>query len=140
MKIKEAREYLQKFANKHKIIFDDKTECGFGRPCVSLSDGDKHIDYNPYKTDGSYDWDMEFYNADFSKFSAPNSYHKHDCFAVLVEKDNYDKAIIELAEWVKKLDDKYNIELVDKPTGAHGIQAVISGLSAMTMKLSAKHK
>lgn len=43
-----SREKIFAFANKHGILFVEKGECGFGRPCVGLNRGDgSWLDYNP---------------------------------------------------------------------------------------------
>lgn len=59
----------------------------------------------------------------------------HDCFAVLVSDDDYDSALIELSEWIKRIEDNgYTIEVYD--TGATGVQAMISGTQGKCIKLN----
>lgn len=47
MNYEQAKKICQDFANKHKLIFEEEGECGFGRECVGLSIGDSWLDFNP---------------------------------------------------------------------------------------------
>jgi hypothetical protein len=116
---------LEKFALKHKLILEEHGEVGFGRPCVGFLTGDSYLDYPPVYSHG--DAFKEIYpDCDFP--TVDNSYHKHNCLAVLVRGDDYAKGLDELAEWVDKIEAKGEVEVVDYATGASGIQATLSGL------------
>lgn len=127
--IEEHRINIQEFANKHKIIFDDEGECGFGRECVGLTNGNNWVDYNPTSyPDISY---VEgFFDERFFDITPENAYHKHNCIAVLGRGDS---AIIELSEWIDKLNE-IGVTVEKYKTGATGIQAMISGLFGTAIK------
>ena len=120
----EARAICTRFANEHKVFFDEEGECGFGRLCVGFRDGN-WIDYNPTH-DATYELIPD---ADSGELVWPpdgvNAYHKHDCMAVLGRGD---EAVIGLARWVLSLEAAGSVEMVKFQTGAIGDQALISGL------------
>lgn len=120
--IEDCRKVIQEFANRFKLIFEEEGECGFGRECVGLSNGNNYVDYNP--TDRvKYDYIKEFYNEKFYDITPPDAYHKHSCLAVLGRGE---EAIRQLADWVDKLNEMGAV--VEKyATGETGIQAMISG-------------
>lgn len=121
--MEEVRANIQEFANKHKVIFEDEGECGFGRECVGLMRGEKWVDYNP--TDSVKYEPIEEMNDERMYDIAPsNAYHKHDCIAVLGRGED---AIRELSDWVDGMKD-LNVELKEFATGATGIQAMLSGV------------
>jgi len=124
----EARAICERFALQHKVIFDDEGSCGFDRDCVGFRDGDRWVDHNPYDQ-GSPTY------AQIAKLACKaayppddvDAYHKHDCLAVLGRGDD---AIIGLAKWVLKLEAAGTVEIVTYTTGATGLQAMFSGLTA----------
>lgn len=128
-----SREKIFAFANKHGILFVEKGECGFGRPCVGLNRGDgSWLDYNPL-SDTTYGPIFPY----DSRLCAPegvDAYHKHDCFAVLVSDDNYESAIDQLEKWIEHLEAQGELEVVSFKTGASGIQAIISGVNGKALK------
>ncbi len=115
--MKEARAKIQAFANEHKLVFEDRGTCGFGRPCVGLRHGDSYVDYNPYDEKDYSEQLPEFFD---ERLSPPrevaDSYHKHDCMAVLARGDepNYDAAIKQLLAWIEHYE-KIGVELVLRP-------------------------
>lgn len=128
---------LQRFANEHKVILEDKGEVGFGRPCVGFVRKGSYVAFNPCKhPDYDYIWPED------QRLLPPSvvtdAYHKHDCFAVLVHGDNYDKALAQLDSWVEHLKMQGAIELVEYETGATGVQAVISGLFSYAFRFVEK--
>lgn len=133
MDIKEAREICQNFANKHKVIFEDKGECGFGRECVGFTTGNQWVDFNPHSS-GDYEPIKGLQNDKFYAPDGVNAYHKHNCLAVLGRED---ESIIGLAQWVKHLESLGEIEIVTYETGATGIQAMFSGCVGRAVKLKA---
>jgi hypothetical protein len=129
-----ARQICQQFANQHKIIFEDKGEIGFGRPCVGFIRGHGYIDVNPRQLEEPFDHLEAFYDERLS-FCAPfNAYKKHSCLAVLVPHDDYESAIEQLANWVESLN-KIGIEIQSYSTGATGTQAIFSGIIAYAVKV-----
>ena len=125
MDIKKARETCEHFAIKHKVIFEDEGECGFGRECVGfLAQGGCYVAFNP-RDDKTYEIIEGFECGNAEAPDDVNSYHKHDCMAVLGQDD---EAIIGLAKWVEKLESFGNVRVVEYPTGAEGMQAIISGM------------
>lgn len=131
--IEEARAICQRFANQHKIIFDETGECGFGRECVGFRHGDVWISYHPCASRGDYDHIAGF---DFGDPYAPedvDSYHKHECLAVLGRGD---VAVIGLARWVTKLEAQGIVSVVQFETGAVGIQALLTGIYGHAIKIT----
>ena len=113
--IEECRENIQKFANKHKIIFEDDGEVGMMRSCVGLMRGESYIDYNPYDHD-TFEPIPEYYDERLEKIIPEDAYHKHECVAVLVHDDDYDTAIRQLSDWVDGLR-KLKVSLEQIPSG-----------------------
>jgi aminoglycoside phosphotransferase family enzyme len=131
--ITKARENLQRFANKHKIVFEDKGEVGFGRECVGFLHGDNYIDYNPTDHE-NYEpiWgnDIRLLPPE----ETPNAYHKHDCLAVLVHGD-YDKAILELNAWINNLEKQGEVYIQEYETKADSLQALMVGLFGHAVRI-----
>lgn len=119
--------YIETFCKENNLVFAQKSECGFGRPCVGIlsPESDNYIEYNPthaetYKPiDGTHS-DKHY------EFAPADAYHKHDCFAVLAHDENYDEAISQLYDWISKIV-AYGYEVRKFNTGATGIQAMVSG-------------
>jgi len=112
MEINEARKYCEDFAEKYNLDFDDESQCGFGRPCVGLLDksAGTYIEYNPL--DPEYEYVEELYNEVFEDTAPVDAYHKHTCFAVLARNDDYDGAIIQLADWLRAIEKDHTIEII----------------------------
>ena len=124
MKIRKARKICEDFATKHKVIFEDEGECGFGRECVGfLAQGGCYVAFNP-TDDSTYEIIEDFECDNAEAPDEVDSYHKHNCMAVIGRDD---EAIIGLAKWVEKLESFGNVRVVKYPTGAKGMQAMISG-------------
>lgn len=122
------RETCQRFANEHKLIFEDEGEVGFGRPCVGfLARGGRYLDYNPgrYGSSGNYEPIEELHCQAAEPPDGCAAYHKHNCMAVL---GHGDRAVAQLAAWVRSLESQGRVEVVDFETGATSMQALISGL------------
>ena len=128
-KTDEVFKNLQRFANDHQLILEPKGECGFGRPCVGfLSRAGNYVAHNPYSEKGDYELIKEFEDDRLYATDDVNSYHKHDCLAVLVSDGDYDEGLIQLNKWVEHLESLGEVEIVEYKTGAAGLQSVISGL------------
>jgi len=124
---------LQTFANEHKLILEDKGEVGFGRPCVGFIKGTGYINYNPLDRS---DYLTKVFAGDEDLTppqGVPNAYHKHSCMAVLVHGHDYDAALEELAVWVDDWS-RIGVRVVDFPTGATGIQVLISGVTGYAFR------
>lgn len=115
MNLTEMKLDILRFANKHKLIFEDSGEIGFGRDCIGLlSRAGAYVDYNP----------QEYYGGDFiepvprdDRLSPPydlvsDAYHKHSCLAVLVHNDDYDLAINQLYSWIDYLEAQGEVKIV----------------------------
>ncbi len=128
---------LNAFCLKHKLILEEHGEVGFGRPCVGLlAKGGNYLDYKPFVDDPANDYTVPGFDGDFHPpEETQNAYHKHTCVAVLVHDDDYDKALIELWHWVKKLDG-VGVVVKEYATGATGLQAVISGVTGYALALA----
>jgi hypothetical protein len=126
IEIEKCRLNIQEFASKHNLIFEEEGECGFGRECVGLTIGGSYVGYKP--TDNvNYDYIEGFY--DIAPFDA---YHKHNCIAVLGRGDD---AILQLSDWVDKLNE-IGVKVDKYPTGATGLQAVISGVFGNAVRVA----
>ncbi len=137
-----AREICQQFANKHRVVFVDKGECGFGRPCVGFTHGDCYIAFNPISVDPPNYKVKDLLPSD-TRLHAPagvDAYHKHDCLAVLAfgDEPDYEKAIEQLATWIAKLESFGDVKIVDYATEATGLQALFSGASAKAVVIESK--
>ncbi len=121
MTYKEAKKVCESFALKHKVIFEDEGECGFGRECVGINSGGTWLGFNP--SDTCFKPLKAYYMPDFPV--VPNHYHKHDCLAVLGTGET---AVIELGEWLEKINTAGTPEVAEFATGATGMQALISGV------------
>jgi hypothetical protein len=124
MNIEQAREICQKFALKHKLIFEDEGECGFGRKCVGfISRNGNWLDHNP--TNKNFEYIEETKCEHTWPPEGIDAYHKHDCMAVLGRDE---EAIIGLAKWVLKLEKIGNVRIVEFQTGAKdSIELILRG-------------
>ena len=126
----EARAYLTDFASRIGVVFIEDGSCGFGRPCAGIGLHGKWIDHNPTRMRAPYD---NVPGTECDVCWAPegiNSYHKHDCFAVLKEDDSAEQtaeAVIGLALWIGKLEAAGTVELVEYDTGLRGVEAMLQG-------------
>jgi len=129
--IKECKANIQEFANRFKLIFEEEGECGFGRECVGLTNGNNYVDYNPV-CEPNYDYVKCFYDERLYDIAPEDAYHKHNCLAVLGRGK---KAIRQLSDWVDKLNELGAV--VEKyQTGAKGIQILVSGTENYSVKLT----
>ena len=127
---------LQRFANEHKVILEDRGKVGLGRPCVGFLRNGSYVAFNPRKSspDFEYIWpeDSRFY----PPVTVEDAYHKHDCFAVLVYNADNDEALTQLAAWVEHLEAQGTVELAEYETGATGMQALFSGLFSYAFRFA----
>lgn len=131
----EARANCQRFANAHKLVFEDRGEVGFGRPCVGFTKGNGYVEYNPLSRADDYRRIPEFADDRLYAPDGVEAYHKHDCLAVLVRDEDYDAAIRQLDQWVRHLESLGTVEVVSYETGATGFQAVISGVIGYALRV-----
>ena len=126
---------LHKFAHKHDIQLITKGDIGFGRPCVGFLKRENYISYNPYTIDRFEpvwpDEDKVYPPDDL----VPDAYHKHDCLAVLVHNDDYDKALVQLSHWVDYLESQGEVYIEEFNTGATGLQALFSGKKGLAVRI-----
>ena len=134
-----ATDRINAFVVKHKLIFEDHGECGFGRPCVGLiSKRGSYLDYNPFSLseDDNFAPIAGFQDARLRSPRGVNEYHKHECYAVVVEDNDYEKAIEQLAEWVDHLELlDVEVEVAEYETGATGLQVAMSGLTGYALRV-----
>ena len=119
------RRNLQKFANDHKLIFEDEGDDGFGRSCVGFVKKSVYIDYNPTSfAESTYIFDFD------EKLEPPegveNAYHTHNRLSVLVYDNDTYEALRQLNVWVTHLQD-LDVEVVEFETGVTGFYALLSG-------------
>ena len=137
MKVEDARKICQDFANRHKVIFDDEGECGFGRECVGFREDGGWIDHNPCSSSGDYEKIAGFDCPDAYAPDDVNSYHKHDCLAVLGRGD---EAVIGLARWVQKMEAAGEVKLSRYATGATGLQAMLTGVTRLAVTIKPRQE
>jgi hypothetical protein len=126
---------LQRFANDHKVILQDRGEVGFGRPCVGFLGGHGYVDFNPYRYKQGEEGRQDFEHVPElqddrlrpPRDTVTDAYHKHDCLAVLVHNDDYDEGLRQLNLWVEHLEAQGRVEIVEYDTGAVGLQAAMTG-------------
>ena len=132
----EAIKTCQQFALKHKIIFEDEGECGFCRLCVGfISQSGNYVNYNPHTSNETCAEISCLQSEDVIPPKDVEAYHKHDCMAVLGLGE---EAVNQLARWVQKIEKAGNVRIVAYPTGAEGIQAVITGLLGYAVMVGEK--
>lgn len=95
--------YITEWAARYGATLQIAGQVGFGRECVGVLMGGTYIDTADIKEREAYveggDW-----------WEPEDSYHKHDCMAVLGRGDS---ALAQLYEWVRWLDSHgYGIEEV----------------------------
>lgn len=138
----ETKLKLLEFAEAHKITLETRGEVGFGRPCVGFTDGNCYIDYCP--TQGP-DYDR-IKDLEDTRLYAPDgveSYHKHDCLAVLVPEkvdEDYDRALCQLLKWVEKIQSLGEVEIVEFNRFKEGYQPhmaeiIMGGMTGKAIKL-----
>ena len=138
-------ENLQRFADDHKIVLETKGECGFGRSAVGFLHGDNYVAHNPFRMGDAPDFEF-IHPKGFEKdprLCAPrgvDAYHKHDCLAVLVSDEDYDKALKELNMWVEHLESQGEVEVATYATGETGLQALVSGVFGYAIRFKEVHK
>ena len=130
--IVKAKRICQNFAHGHKVVFEDKGECGFGRPCVGIISGTSWIGHNPCSMAGDYLPIAELVCAAcHPPGTVVDYYGKHNCLVVLYHGDNdRDWAIIQLAMWIQHMEQQGSVHIIQYATGAVGIQASVSGLTS----------
>jgi hypothetical protein len=78
----------------------------------------------------------EYYCLDFEAPEKVEKYHKHSCLAVLVIGDNYDKGLKQLLKWIKNIESKHKVEVVDRDNGhSDMLQIMFHGVTTPTLKL-----
>ena len=126
---------LQRFANEHKLILEDKGEVGFGRECVGfLGKNNSYIDFNPIRM-SDLKWIWEYDIRLFSPESVKDAYHKDNCLAVLVNDGDYDRALEQLNEWVKHLEAQGEVYIESYKTEAKGLQIITSGVIGYAVRI-----
>lgn len=133
-----ARERIEAFCLKHKLIFEEHGEVGFGRECVGLlSKRGGYLDFNPFSLSEDDNF-APIAGLQDKRMYAPvgiDAYHKHECFAVMVTNEDYGEAIRQLAAWVEYLESLGDLQVVDYETGATGMQVMMSGLVGYALKV-----
>jgi hypothetical protein len=95
--------YITEWASRFRCALQLNGQVGFGRNCVGVLQGDTYIDTSDIK-------DQEAYREGGDWWEPEDSYHKHDCLAVL---GHGDESLEQLYRWVKWLDEnRYGIEVV----------------------------
>ena len=113
--------YLTEWAARYRCSLQLNGEVGFGRDCVGILRDSHYIDTADIKGETAYNFNSEPY----SWWEPEDSYHKHDCLAVL---GHGDEALTQLYEWVRWLDghgygveDTYRKPSSDIDLALHGI-------------------
>lgn len=116
------------WAMDNRVIITEG-ECGFGRPCVGVSDGSKWVDWRA--TTGAPDYKP--IPGEYDGWVPNDAYHKHDCVAVLVHNDNAELAWIQLAAWLNAIILNGWTVLHETRTPADAIDALMGGMSSVRL-------
>jgi len=113
--------YLTEWAARYRCALQLNGQVGFGRDCVGILKDSHYIDTADAKNATAYNYE----SGPGSWWEPEDSYHKHDCLAVL---GHGDEALAQLYQWVKWLDGHgYGVEEVyrrpssDIDLAVHGI-------------------
>lgn len=123
LSLDDCKKNIWEFANRFKVVFEDKGECGFGRECVGLTNGNNWVAYNPSRS-MTFEYIEKYYNEKLYDIIPEDAYHKDSCMAVLGR--GYE-AIIQLSEWIDKLKELGAV-IEEYETGAEGLQVFFSGI------------
>jgi len=147
--VKEILENLKRFADEHNLKLVTKGEVGFGRPCVGFLDkrGDHYLEYNPVSYSNclinglniaNIAFVEDLYDTDLYAPEGVDSYHKHNCFVVLVQDNDYKEALRQLNKWIEHIESIGKVEVVSYKTGATGLQAMVSGTTGYALRFVEK--
>jgi len=89
--------YLTDWAARYQCSLQLNGQVGFGRDCTGILKDSTYIDTQDAKNATAYNHEAE----PDSWWEPEDSYHKHDCLAVL---GHGDEPLAQLYEWVKWLD------------------------------------
>jgi hypothetical protein len=119
--------YLTEWASRYRCSLQLNGEVGFGRDCVGILKDGHYIDTADIKGETAYVAGGEWWEPE-------DSYHKHDCLAVLGHGDG---PLEQLYQWVKWLDGHgYGVEEVYRqPTS--NIDLALHGISLAKLVRSA---
>lgn len=135
MELQEVISKLQAFANKHNIFLEQEGECGFCRPCVGFLKYSNYVDYNPGKfVDNKYKYILGDYDTRLNSPGGVESYHKHNCLAVLVHDGDYETGLRQLLQWVEHLEEQGELVIEKYDTGNTGMQAVLTGTHSYAIR------
>ena len=111
--------YLTEWAARYRCSLQLNGQVGFGRDCTGILKGDTYIDTSDIKGETAYTADGEWWEPE-------DSYHKHDCLAVL---GHGEEALTQLYQWVKWLDEHgYGVEEIYREPSSN-IDLALHGLS-----------
>lgn len=126
---------LNTIARDLGVRFESQGEVGFGRRCVGFLKGSGYVNYHPRNDSDYRAVDLPGVQDDrLLPHDAPDAYHKHECFAVLAPDGNYAEAARQLLAWMKHLQSMGRLEVVEYPTLATGIQAIVSGTTGYALR------
>jgi hypothetical protein len=90
--------YITEWAARYQCSLQLNGQVGFGRDCVGVLKGGTYIDTQDIKNETTYNHE----SGPGSWWEPEDSYHKHDCLAVLGHGEG---ALEQLYRWVKWLDE-----------------------------------
>jgi hypothetical protein len=114
--------YITEWAARYQCSLQLNGQVGFGRDCVGVLKGGTYIDTQDIKNETACNHEY----GPGSWWEPEDSYHKHDCLAVLGHDEG---ALEQLYRWVKWLDDHgYGVkEVYREPTS--NIDLAFHGIS-----------
>ena len=116
--------WMADWCAKNTLALNLNGECGLGRECVGVSNGDNYPDYE-WHDENTY----ERMDSNGEVWTPPDAYHKHPCVAVLGRGK---KAEEQLYDWLKWFDENgFRVE--------SGLQPVSPSLGPIAYLLG-KHK
>lgn len=111
--------YLTEWAARYQCSLQLNGEVGFGRDCTGILKDSHYIDTADIKGETAYTADGDWWEPE-------DSYHKHDCLAVLGHGDG---PLEQLYRWVKWLDEHgYGVENTYRQPSSN-IDLAVHGIS-----------
>ena len=119
--MKDYKQQLEIFAEKHGLKFKATAGVGFGRSCTGFVKGAMYVGFNPIR--------HPEYNHVFPEDTrleapadSPDAYHKHDCLCVLIRDGDVTEAHRQLLAWVKHLEAIGPLVVSEYDTGREVLQ------------------
>jgi hypothetical protein len=135
--IEEMEAFLRDWAARNKVIYENEGECGFGRECVGITDGNAWIDLGPPTNEtisGRHYSFPSVLDEAWPPEGVTDAYHKHNCLAVLGRGQT---AVHQLYLWVNSLEANGVVVTHTARMPTHEIDLLLHGTSTPHLILRA---